>query len=99
MATHGPRPDAENLKRLEELRPAYERLRTERIRAEGEIERLARELEAARAEAQEVLGTQDEEEIRRLIEEARADNARRLDAFAAELAAIEARLDLVGDKA
>jgi hypothetical protein len=86
------RTDAENLKRLDELRPAYERLKAQRIRAEGEIERLTRELDAARQAARETLGTDDEEAIRRLIEARRAENSARVDEFAALLKSIDQRL-------
>ena len=45
---------------------SYERLRADRIRAESDVERLTAELAAARAQAREELGTDDEAEIRRL---------------------------------
>jgi hypothetical protein len=88
-----------DLKRLDELRPAFDRLRTERIRAEGEIERLSRELEAAKAEARAAFGTDDEAEIRRLVEAARAENAALVDDFAERLRAIGARLAALGSAA
>ena len=88
-----------DLKRLDELRPAFDRLRTERIRAEGEIERLSRELEAAEAEARAAFGTDDEAEIRRLVEAARAENAALVDDFAERLRAIGARLAALGSAA
>jgi hypothetical protein len=96
MAARSAPPNADPLKRLDELRPAFERLRTERIRAEGEIERLTRELEAARAEALVAFGTDDEAEIRRVIEAERADNAALVDEFAERLRAIGARLAALG---
>ncbi len=86
-------PDLEALRRLEALQPAYERLRADRIRAESDVERLTAELAAARAQAREELGTDDEAEIRRMIEEARAENARRVEAFAQSLRAVQDRLD------
>lgn len=88
-----PGSDAEALKRLEALQPAYERLRADRIRAESDVERLTAELAAARAQAREELGTDDEAEIRRTIEEARAENARRVEDFARALRAVQDRLD------
>lgn len=86
-------PDVEALRRLEALQPAYERLRADRIRAESDVERLTAELAAARAQAREELGTDDEAEIRRMIEEARAENARRVEAFAQALRGVQDRLD------
>ncbi|KMO19507.1 hypothetical protein NS228_24960 [Methylobacterium indicum] len=80
------------MRRLEALQPAYERLRADRIRAESDVERLTAELAAARAQAREELGTDDEAEIRRMIEEARAENARRVEDFAQALRAVQDRL-------
>ena len=87
---------SENLKLLDQLRPTFEKLRTERIRAESEIERLEAELEAARALAREELGTDDEDEIRRMIEAMEAENSAVVDAFAATLRGIESRLKEAG---
>ncbi|MDQ4136260.1 MAG: hypothetical protein M3158_08765 [Pseudomonadota bacterium] len=86
------RAEADTLRQLEELRPAYERLRREAIRAEGDIERLTAELEAARAAAREALGTDDEAEIARLIAVAKAENAARVEAFAALVRGLEGEL-------
>lgn len=85
-------PDGESARRLAELRPRFEELRAERIRAESDIERLSRELEKARAEAREAFGTDDEGEIRRMIEAAGAENAARVAGFAETLRRIEAQL-------
>ncbi|WP_407527215.1 hypothetical protein [Methylobacterium oryzisoli] len=90
--------EAEALKRLEALRPAYERLRADRIRAESDVERLTAELEAARAQAREELGTDDEAAIRAMIEAARAENARAVEAFAQGLREVQERLDRLSDK-
>ena len=84
--------EAEALRRLEALRPRYEQLRTERIRAEGDVERLAAELDAARAEARDELGTDDEAAIRAMIAEAEAVHARAVSEFAERVQAIDARL-------
>lgn len=90
------RTDADTLRRLEELRAAHDRLRTERIRAEGDVERLTREWDAARAEARAAFGTDDEAALQARIEDLRARNAREVDAFAEKLRAIEARLGELG---
>ena len=90
-------PDSENLKRLQALRPRFERLKAERIRAEGDIERLTRELAEARRAAREELGTDCEVEIARLIEAAQAENAALVDAFALKIRAVEARLTDLGE--
>ena len=93
------RKDSENLQRLEELRPLYEALKAERIWAESDIARLARELDAAREAARAQLGTDDEDEIRRMIEAARARNTEAVEAFAALLDGIAARLAPVAEDA
>jgi hypothetical protein len=86
------RVDAENLKLLEQLRPKFERLKVERIRAESEIERLTLELEEARRLARQELGTDDEDGIRRMIDAARTRNTAMVEEFAALVHEIDARL-------
>lgn len=93
------RMDSESLKRLEKLRPEFERLKAERIRAEGEIARLEQELQAAREFARRELGTDDETAIRRMIEDARARNTAMVEDFAGMLGAIGARLTKLGEEA
>ncbi len=92
MTSSRGRSNADNLKLLEQLRPTFEKLRAERIRAESDIERLEQELEEARAEARAELGTDDEEEIRRLIAATETENAALVQEFAATIRAIEQRL-------
>ncbi len=87
-----PTMDPKALKRLDELRPAYDRLRAERIRAEGDIERLTAELDEARRAAREAFGTDDEAALAALVEAARTENEAAIEAFAARLRAIEERL-------
>ena len=89
--------ETDQLRRLEEMRKTFDKLRAERIRAEGEVERLARELEEARALALSELGTDDEGQIQALIEDAQARNARLAEEFGAALREVEARLKQLGD--
>lgn len=89
----------EQVRRLDELRPRYERLKADRIRAESEIERLSRELEEARREAREAFGCDDEVSLARLIEETRAENAAHIADFEARLAVVEAGLDALDPEA
>jgi hypothetical protein len=88
--------DTETMRRIEHLRAAYDRLRTERIRAESEVERLRRELDQAREAARATFGTDREEDIRTLVEAARADNAKLLESFEVLLRDIEGRLSRLG---
>ena len=91
------RQETDQLRRLEEMRKTFDKLRAERIRAEGEVERLARELEDAKAQAKAELGTDDEAEIQRLIEGALSQNAKLVDEFGSALRDVEMRLRQLGD--
>jgi hypothetical protein len=90
--------ESDSLRRLDDLRKSFDKLRAERIRAEGEVERLTRDLEEARALAKAELGTADEVEIKSLIEAALTQNAKLVDEFAASLRDVEARLQQLGDE-
>ncbi|WP_046864300.1 hypothetical protein [Microvirga massiliensis] len=92
MASKSTRSGSEAVRRLEELRAAYDRLRTEQIRAEGEAERLEQELAVAKAEARGEFGTDDEAALAGLVAEAEARNAARVQEFEAVIASIEAEL-------
>ncbi len=90
--------ETDQLRRLEEMRKTFDKLRAERIRAEGEVERLTRELDEARALAKAELGTDDEAQIQSLIEEAQARNAKLSEDFGIALREIETRLKQLGDE-
>jgi chromosome segregation ATPase len=91
------RQETDQLRRLEEMRKTFDKLRAERIRAEGDVERLARELEDAKAQAKAELGTDDEAEIQRLIEGALTQNAKLVEEFSSALRDVETRLRQLGD--
>lgn len=97
MNAKRPRTDADNLKLLDQLRPTFEQLKAERIRAESEIDRLTKELEAARADARRELGTDDEEELRRMILTTQEENTALVDSFSDAIRDIERRLANFGD--
>jgi hypothetical protein len=90
--------ESDSLRRLEDLRKTFDKLRAERIRAEGEVERLARDLEEAKALAKTELGTDEEVEIQKLIEAAITQNAKLVDEFGSALREVEARLRQLGDE-
>jgi hypothetical protein len=90
--------ETDQLRRLEEMRKTFDKLRAERIWAEGEVERLTRELEDARALALSELGTDDEGQIQSLIEQAQAKNAKLAEEFGASLREVETRLRQLGDE-
>jgi chromosome segregation ATPase len=90
--------ETDQLRRLEELRKTFDKFRAERIRAEGEVERLSRELEEVRALALSEFGTDDDEQIQALIEDAQARNAKLADEFGTALREVETRLKQLGDE-
>lgn len=90
--------DADNLARLERLRPRYERLNEMRIRNAAEKERADRDLEDARRNAIEVAGTDDLDELRAMITENYEKNTRDLDAFERLITDIEARIKAVTEQ-
>jgi phage shock protein A len=96
MSKAPPRAVPDYAKRLEDLRPAFERLKAERIRAESDIARLAKELEEARRQAREAFGTDDEDEIRARIAAEQARNDAAVEAFAALIRDIGGRLAQLG---
>jgi len=87
--------DADNLARLEKLRPRYERLNELRIRNAAEKERADRDLEEARRAAVEIAGTDDLDELRAKITENYEENTRAIDEFARVISGIEAALESV----
>ena len=93
-----PRLETDSLRRLEDLRKTFDKLRAERIRAEGEVERLTRDLEEAKALAKAELGTDDAAEIQNLIEAAIAQNAKLVEEFGAALRDVQLRLQQLGDE-
>ncbi|WP_243375637.1 hypothetical protein [Microvirga solisilvae] len=92
------RQESDSLRRLEDLRKTFDKLRAERIRAEGEVERLARDLEEAQRLAKTELGTDDEVEIQNLIAAALSQNAKLVEEFGAALRDVEARLRQLGEE-
>jgi hypothetical protein len=90
--------ETDQLRRLEEMRKTFEKLKAERIRGEGEVERLTRELEEARALALSEFGTDDEGQIQSLIEDAQARNAKLAEEFGTALREVETRLKQLGDE-
>jgi len=87
--------DADNLARLERLRPRYERLNELRIRNAAERERAERDLAEARRSAVEIAGTDDLDELRAKITENYEENTRTIDEFAQVISGIEAALEAV----
>jgi len=89
----------DHLKRLDELRPAFERLKAERIRAESDIERLAKELDEARRLARDEFGADDEAEIAAMIAAEQARNEDAVETFESLVRGLDARLAQLGEEA
>lgn len=91
--------DSDNIARLEALRPKYERLRDQKIRADADVERAAADLERAKENARRVAGTDNEDEIREQIRANYERNTVAVDEFEAIMASVQADLDAVGGTA
>lgn len=96
MSNAPTRAASDHVKRLEELRPTFERLKAERIRAESDIERLTKELDEARRLARDAFGTDNEAVIGGMIAAQQAENEAAVEAFAALVRSLERRLAQLG---
>jgi len=72
------RPDADDRleRELAGLKSEYERLRDDKVRAEQDLSHLEHQLRALEEAAVAAYGTADPEELKRLLERKRAENAR-----------------------
>jgi len=86
------RTDQQNKQRIDAIAPRFQRLHTDRIRVESNIERLTEEHEAAKAAAMEVFGTTDIQEIEEKLMAARRDATAEVDAFENLIIDIEGKL-------
>jgi hypothetical protein len=91
------RSDADNIRKLEQLRPRHEQLKTMKIKLASESERREAEIAAAEAEAMELVGTSNEDEIRQIMTENWAANTDAVDGFEAILVEIENELKALGE--
>lgn len=87
--------DSDNIARLEELRPKYEKFRDLKIRTSAELERAEADLQAAREHAIAVAGTDNEDEIRQRILKNYEENTHRVDLLDAILTEITTKLDAI----
>lgn len=92
MAELKPVSDAENLKKLEELRPLHESLKASAIRVGADIERLSRQLEDAKKEARSEYGTDNIDELRKKISSIMSKNTEDVNEFERQLKDIEMKL-------
>jgi hypothetical protein len=91
------RSDADNIRKLEQLRPRHEQLKSLKIKLAVESERQEADIAAAEAEAMELVGTSNEDEIRAIMTENWAANTEAVDSFEAILVDIEGALKALGE--
>lgn len=89
----------ENRRMIANLAPRYQTLTKERIRAEGEVERLQRELVQAEAEAKEVFKTTDLAKIEQILLDNQAEATQAVDSLRETIEEIETRLTAVAREA
>lgn len=93
------RTEAQNRQRLDALMPRYQRLNAERIRVEGDIERLQGEVTEAEKDAMEAFKTTDAAQIAKILEDARGESTAAVDAFGSTIEEIEKRLNALNQGA
>jgi hypothetical protein len=96
MQSQPARTDAENRRLLEQVIPTYERLKTERIRNEGEVERCEKALADALEAARQELGTDDAAELQKMVEEAQAQSSTATDLFVEAVRLVDSGVRQVG---
>ena len=92
MTNNAPRSDAENKRKLDQLMPVYDDLRSLKIRAEADQERADSDVETTREEAKQFFGTDDPASIDKMIADQRAGNTTDIDDFETRLNDIRQKL-------
>ncbi len=95
--------DSQLEQELNELRRQYEQLRDQKVRTEQDIANLSSQLEGLKGQAKAEYGTDDPEELQKLLSEKRSENERvvgeyreHVQRIQADLAAVENAVD--GDR-
>jgi len=84
--------DSENLKRIEAMRPRYEKLRELRIRNDADLQRAQQDVLAAQEEAISIAGTANLDELRRKITADYEKNTTEINEFESVLEAVESAI-------
>ncbi|MFP5257738.1 MAG: hypothetical protein ACLGQH_01825 [Acidobacteriota bacterium] len=87
--------DASLERELAGLKQAYERLRDEKVRTEQDLRHQQNQLAELEAKARAEYGTADPEELARLLDEKRRENARLVAEYREHIAAVKRDLDAV----
>jgi phage shock protein A len=77
---------------IDDLRRRYERLRERRITAEADLRNATQELERLQREAKAAYGTDDLDELSRMLEQMKQENERKRVEYQQHLDAVEAKL-------
>lgn len=77
---------------IDDLRRRYDRLRERRITAEADLRNATQELERLQREAKAAYGTDDLNELTRMLDEMKRENERKRAEYQQHLDAVEARL-------
>lgn len=81
-----------NKQDIEELRQRFETLREQRTTAQADLRNVEDQLARLKAQAKEKYGTDDLDELRRKLEEMRAENERKRTEYQAHLDGIDSKL-------
>jgi len=87
--------DASLERELAGLKQAYERLRDDKVRTEQDLRHQQNQLAELEAKARADYGTADPEELARLLDEKRRENARLVAEYREHIAAVRRDLDAV----
>jgi len=87
--------DASLERELAGLKTAYERLRDDKVRTEQDLRHQQNQLAELEAKARADYGTADPEELARLLDEKRQENARLVAEYREHIAAVRRDLDAV----
>lgn len=93
------RADEEIIKELELLKAEYARLDKKRIETETNLKNREEQLNELRKKAEELYGTSDLNELRRLLEQWRTENERRVREYKQHIEEIKNRLGKLADEA
>ncbi len=83
---------------IETLHQRYQALHTRKIQSETNLENARKELERLQREAREKYGTDDVDELRRKLEQMKADNEEKRRNYQADLDRIESQLSDIESK-
>ncbi len=91
--------DAELQKELEGLKEKYTRLHEEKLRTEQDLANVKKQLDDLKKEAREAYGTDDPQELERVLADRRKENLRMVTEYREHIASIEKGLSALEEQA